>query len=112
MILSIDRFLMIRFRTWKSKYLSPNRALAIAIMTVLTLIIINLNVIITFGYEEKINNTNIIYCYNDERFPSTKWMDTYNKVLKLLINFAFLINLRIKFSSLIFLLKLNPFLFH
>lgn len=82
-LISIERFLSVHIKHWKEVYFKPKQALILILGLISTLIVLNLNIIITFGYEKRISfNKTILFCFEVEGYPSTFWMDTWGKVFK------------------------------
>lgn len=77
-----DRFLSIRFNHWKTIYFKQPRPLITVICTVGLIVLINANILITFGYNERIENSTTVlsFCFQIPDVPSTVWMTTWGRV--------------------------------
>lgn len=76
-----DRFLSVRLNHWKSIYFKSPRPLIAAIVVVSVILAINLNILVTFGYDDHTANGTYSYCHEIEAVPSTVWMSVWGKVL-------------------------------
>ena len=74
----------VKIKLWRTVYLKPERAVIVASVLVGTIVILNGNVLVTFGHTILIkNDTDILtQCYSTND-PATFWMGTWNTVIKM-----------------------------
>ena len=107
-LLSAERYLSIRFRNWSIKYFKSKEAFLASCILVTLITLANLHVPITFAYVAEINGTSQTYCYYNPAYPSTLWMNIYNKIHLLLYSAIPFILIFISNILLItFLMKMN-----
>lgn len=75
-----DRFLSVRFNHWKAIHFKSPRPLITATCTVVAILLININILFTFGYDKFDGNKTFSYCYEIKDVPSTAWMSIWGKV--------------------------------
>ena len=79
-LVSIDQFLSVRIKHWRTIYFKPKRAVIAISTLVVFFILLNLNILILFGYENKTNNSTEVICYDISIYPTTKWMSIWGQV--------------------------------
>lgn len=70
----------VRFNHWKTIYFKSPRPLIAAIVTVTIILLINVNILFTFGYDIYDGNKTLSFCFEIEGVPSTAWMNIWGKV--------------------------------
>lgn len=84
--MSVDRYLTVRIQTWKNTYMTTGRALCLGYSLFIVIILLQSNVLFTFGHEKLVNNnTVVVQCYHSENISSTKWMSIWGSVSNLLV---------------------------
>jgi hypothetical protein len=78
--MSFDRFLFVRFSSWNKDYLTPKRSVFAAFSVIVLFLIVNINVLFTFGIEYKINGTTIIQCFYTPLVPASIWSNYWRTV--------------------------------
>ena len=84
-IISFDRYLLVKINNWNKIYLTAKRALSVSILVILILLLLNLNVLFTFGVDITVNETRIIQCYATDLVPSSKFSNIWRTVTILII---------------------------
>jgi hypothetical protein len=70
-----DRYLSVRFRLWKNVFFKKPRPLIVALAIITVILLLNLNILFTFGYEMNIGNgSTVSFCFPLENVSETKWM--------------------------------------
>ena len=80
MFVSFDRYLSVKINNWSKVNFKPKRAFLTSLALILILSLLNLNILITFGFDQVVNGTRVIQCYSTDLDPSTKWMDVWSTV--------------------------------
>ena len=71
-VISIDHNLSIRIKHWRKLYFTTNRAFICACLVVAFFLILNSSILVSFGHETIVNNTNKVICFYLSDYPSTK----------------------------------------
>ena len=80
MTLSIDRFMSLWLKSWKSVYFKSKQALFVGFFIIAFFLLLHLNVWFTFGYRDhSVNGTYTDYCHSANT-PTIKFMDLWNLV--------------------------------
>ena len=79
-LISFDRYLSVRISTWNTVYFTTKRAKIASIILILAVMLLNLNILFTFGVDIVVNGTEIIQCYSTPLDPTSKWMDVWGTV--------------------------------
>jgi hypothetical protein len=101
-LLSLDRFLSVRIKTWKSVHFKPKRAVIAASFLAGFFIFLNAHALVLFGHsstpplqsENQTTNNNTsadvitIQCYTIDDEPTTYWMATWNLVHSFLYSYV------------------------
>jgi hypothetical protein len=77
--ITLDRYLTVKFRAWKSNYFKGHRVYIYATCLLLLLAAFNLNQIFTNGYVTVVNGTEKVGCYGSSPIDSS-WYNTWGKV--------------------------------
>lgn len=96
-------------KNWKSAYLTPKRAIIVGGACVVTFLLINFQVLFTFGHVTNNNGTESVECYATD-VPSTKIM-AISQLVNYLIFFMFKFN-QILLKNNIVLLRFIRFCIH
>ena len=78
-LISIDRFLLLKIKDWEKVYFKPNIAAITGFLVTLVICLVNFNVIFKYGYELELNGTTIVFCFPTD-IPATQWMAVWNQV--------------------------------
>ena len=79
-LMTIDRFLSVRLKSWKTTYFKPKQAFNTCVTVVCFFTLLHFNVWFTYGYREKdMNGTYVDYCHSSKT-PTIEFMDLWNLV--------------------------------
>lgn len=70
----------IQIKHWKNVYFGFKRALLVVLSIIGILLLLNINILFTFGYDIVIANTSASLCFEVEGYPSTRWMTIWGKI--------------------------------
>ncbi|RMZ93892.1 FMRFamide receptor-like [Brachionus plicatilis] len=78
--ISFDRFLSIQIKHWKNIYFGTKRALIVALSITALVLLVNVNILFTFGYDTVIGNSSVSFCFEVDGYPSTRWMTVWGQI--------------------------------
>lgn len=76
--LSVDRWLSVEFKTWRTIYFKPTQAFLLSIVILAIISVLNSNLLVLSGSFDK--NTDILKCYTEGEFSD--WILFWQKVLE------------------------------
>lgn len=79
-LISFDRYMSIQIKHWKKIYFSFNRAFLAVFSIIIFLLLANINILFTFGYDTVIGNSSVSLCFEVDGFSSTHWMTVWGKI--------------------------------
>ena len=90
-MIAFDRFLFVRISNWNKVFLTPKRSVLIGFGLIIFFLLLNLNVVFTFGVDFTVNGTRTIQCFYTPLVPESIWSNYWRTVFeKILIKFNFL----------------------
>jgi hypothetical protein len=69
-LISVEQYLSVEVKHWRTNYFKPRRAYLTATGLVLFFVALNSHVLFTFGYTREVNGTVTEYCYEPSYMPS------------------------------------------
>lgn len=79
-LVSIDRTLSVYVRLWRASLFKAKQAYWVSFILSAFILLMNINILVLFGYEANMNGTIVPICFKLDQFPQTYWMDTYGKI--------------------------------
>lgn len=79
-LISVDGVLSVYFRHWKTIYFKASRAYWASGVLIAVILLLNVNILVLFGYEVDFNGTIVVFCFQVEGYPETDWMHTYGQI--------------------------------
>nr|QVK45791.1 G protein-coupled receptor [Proales similis] len=79
-LISLDQYLSVRVKHWRTIYFKESRPLLAAASLTLLILLLNSNVLFTFGLQIEANNQTQVICYTIPTYPSTQWMSIWGRV--------------------------------
>jgi hypothetical protein len=71
--------------SWNNIVITAKRAIFVSFGVILVIIILNVNILFTFGVNIIVNGTNKAQCFASDIDPESSWMNTWSIVLLLLL---------------------------
>jgi hypothetical protein len=71
------------FKHWKNVYFKKPRPLLFALALIAINMLMNSNIIVTFGWDGRLNQNESVssFCFEVDGLPSTHWMTAWGKVI-------------------------------
>jgi hypothetical protein len=79
-LISIDQLLSVKIVHWRTVHFRPIKAIVVVSLLVLVFLLLNFQILILFGHEVKSGDTTRVICFDDSKYPSTKWMSIWGRV--------------------------------
>jgi len=79
-VLSFDRYLVVRITNWSKNYLTPKISVFVGFGVIGFFFLLNINILFTFGVEYTLNGTKVIGCIYTPYVPGSIWISYWRTV--------------------------------